>query len=809
MNSDMEGSNVWGESPLSTEANSASVLYTAASGVGTAYPNPYNAFSADDTTESKATEDERDEELSRGNNDESTEDGTTNDHPWGADTLSPQPYKTYSSIYDDNSNQLDEFRIQNELAQTMKSILLTEDKNAEDEGVSDDDEQSGNAHYDQTDHVHYVDNIHRKSDIGNPFLASSVKNEDRAVNRADINLLKEKKNELISSLTKDTSSRGFLEDDDDKVNPDELFAPSPAKTVSGLNNGVDDSPLNNLLNLAGSKSPTEAGTNEANRSSATTSDHLVKPKGFVSPNRKIKILRPRRLTKSVLRSEPSTSVKENSSKADTSRLEPVDPLSAPLQNDTQNGNNYDILSVSPGTRKQKFITESEAPLFNVNRDEVLENNRQLMSPVSSVSETDFSSPIKFDPADENVEKFDITVEDPLKVSELTDSHVVYTINTKTKSALFDSQDTTVTRRYRDFLWLYHQLLNNHPGYIIPPPPEKQVYGRFDDKFIENRRLALENMLNKISKRKVLQKDPDFILFLRSENFAEDSKERETIVFHDPDAKPPTSVQDNTSLDGPMNTMAQILNATASLGISESSSGGGFFSSLIGLNAPKYVEEDPFILEKQAYIDSLDTQLRQLTQSLDMILEKRDELTLSLQDVTTVIQQLVDLEVNVEITDILANFEELQSKVREILERGNLSQVLTFGSTVDEYVRLIGSIRNCFENRLKICNSVATLKQHQEKKEHSLAKFRARNQNQPEKIKRYEDELSKINSVLDKQILFKEEFDKIFKSELSRFEFGKVKDFKNMVEIYWESLIENQKILIELWESFYDKCKFDS
>lgn len=193
MNSDMEGSNVWGESPLSTEANSASVLYTAASGVGTAYPNPYNAFSADDTTESKATEDERDEKLSRGNNDESTEDGTTNDHPWGADTLSPQPYKTYSSIYDDNSNQLDEFRIQNELAQTMKSILLTEDKNAEDEGVSDDDEQSGNAHYDQTDHVHYVDNIHRKSDIGNPFLASSVKNEDRAVNRADINLLKEKK----------------------------------------------------------------------------------------------------------------------------------------------------------------------------------------------------------------------------------------------------------------------------------------------------------------------------------------------------------------------------------------------------------------------------------------------------------------------------------------------------------------------------------------------------------------------------------------------------------------------------------------
>ncbi|GAV26981.1 hypothetical protein PMKS-000442 [Pichia membranifaciens] len=808
----MEGSNVWGESPLSTEPNSASVLYTAASDADTAYPNPYNAFSADDTMDTKRSADDLDDSgrPEEDRNSDAREEHTTG-HPWDGDTQGAQPYKSYSSIYD-NTSHIDEFKIQNELAQTMKSILLNEEKNTDGDGGSDNDnEQTDDGHFDQTDHVHYVDNIHRKSDMGNPFLASSVKNnEGDAVNHVDINLLKEKKNELISSLTKDTNTRGFLEDDDDsKINTDELFAPSPAKIAVGLSNGVDDSPLNNLLSLAGTNASAAAEANDNNSSTAAAGDRLSKSKGFVSPNRKIKILRPRRVTKSVLRSEPSTSVKDLSSATNSSNLMSIDPLSAPLQNDTQNGNNFDIGSVSPRSRKQKFITESEAPLFNVNRDQVLENNRHPISPIPSAPVSGSFSPSKYTPADEKVEKFDITVGDPIKVGEITDAHVVYTINTKTRPDLFDSQDTTVTRRYRDFLWLYHQLLNNHPGYIIPPPPEKQVYGRFNDKFIENRRLALENMLNKISQRKVLQTDPDFIIFLRSENFTEDSKERETIVRHDPDLKVPASVDENTHLDGPMNTMAQILNATASLGISESSSGGGFFSSLIGLNAPKYVEEDPFILEKQAYIDSLDTQLRQLTQSLDMILEKRDELTLSLQDVTTVIQQLVDLEVNVEITAILSNFEELQSKVKEILERGNLSQVLTFGSTVDEYVRLIGSIRNCFENRLKICNSVATLKQHQEKKEHSLAKFRAKNQNQPEKIKRYENELSKINSVLDKQVLFKEEFDKVLKSELSRFEFGKIKDFKNMVEIYWESLIENQKILIELWESFYEKCVFDS
>lgn len=802
----MEGSNVWGDSPLAPETNSASVIFNSSysnSGTepNTNYPNPYNTFSNDETVEGinndddlNADENEDKDKISRSEN-----EGI---HDW-------KENGTQSS----NIDNIDEFKIQNELAHTMKSILLTEDhdeNNFSDEGeyYNGTNNSNNTEQYDQTDHVHYVDNnIHRKSDIGNPFLASSIQdNTSDDINRYDINILKEKKNELISSLTKDSSTNHFLEDnetDDNKVQQDNLFEISPIKNAP--NNGVDDSPLNNLLSLAGTSNIDSSESSTVSTSQNETSS-LAKAKTVVSPNRKVKMLRPRRVTKSSLRSEPvSSSTKTVASSLLSSTL---DPLSAPLQSNNDNSNSIDVISLSPGTRKQKLINESDAPLFNVNRDQVLEVNRQTLSPVSSNFVAENSSiSSKYKPEDEEKGiKFDITVGDPIKVKELTDTHVVYTITTKTKCELLEHEDTTVTRRYSDFLWLYHQLLNNHPGYIIPPPPEKQIYGRFDEKFIENRRLALENMLTRIAQRKILQTDVDFIVFLQSGNFTEESKERETIVYNNINTL--ETINSDELSNSPMNTMSQILNATESLGISESSSSGGFFSSLIGLNVSKYTEEDPYILEKQSYVESLDVQLRQLTQSLDMILEKRDELNLSLQDVTTVIQQMVDLEVNVEITDSLNNFAELQSKIREILERANLSQILTFGSTVDEYVRLIGSIRNCFDNRLKICNSVTTLKQHQEKKEHSLAKFRSKNQNAPDKIKRYEDDLSRVNNVLDKQLKFKEEFDKTFKSELSRFEFSKIKDFKNMIEIYWESLIENQKILIELWESFYDKCKFD-
>jgi sorting nexin-1/2 len=796
IDTDMEDSNVWDDSaPLGNALDSGNAAksqhgdvrdegdYDNAGTAASGYHDPYDNYNGDDIHVSQAWN----SSPLYSSGPSSGEHENEHEHEHG-----------YGTALQQDGDDVDEFKIQNELAHTMKSIFLEDEKTANgvEEEVNRNNLYSHYNHQNQ-DHVHYTDDVHRKSDAGNPFLVSSVNADDHpGMDHVDISILKEKKNQLLDSLTKESQSHGFLKDQSEignNVSADELFAGSPQKSLKG---DADDSALDNLFMSA---KEVDTSNNGSNRSETLS----LNKRGAFSPNRKVKVLRPRRITKNLLHiSEPSTAT------ISETLAGPVDPLSAPL---IVAEDHNDIGKIaSPMTRKQKFINESEAPLFNVNKDKVLQANvRSLSSVAPSGASSDNGSIASYKPDDENIENFEITVGDPLKVGELTSAHVVYAITTTSKSELFNHETTVVTRRYNDFLWLYHQLLNNHPGYIIPPPPEKQAYGRFDDKFIENRRLALEHMLRRISKRKVLQSDPDFIMFLQSENFAEESKEREAVIYNEGDSSSRPSGMTEGLIEGPMHTMAQILNATVSLGITESSSGGGFFSSLIGLNVSKYVEEDTFIMQKQAYIDSLNEQLRQLTQSLDMILEKREELALSLNDVTAVIQQLADLEVNTEITDILNNFEELQTKIKELLERGNLSQVLTFGSTVDEYIRLIGSIGNCFDNRLKICNSVMTLKQHQEKKEHNLAKLRAKNQSQTEKLRVLEEELARINNVLDKQTKSKANFDKIFKNELSKFEFDKIKDFKNMVEIYWESLIENQKILIELWESFYEKCNFDS
>lgn len=122
--------------------------------------------------------------------------------------------------------------------------------------------------------------------------------------------------------------------------------------------------------------------------------------------------------------------------------------------------------------------------------------------------------------------FSIYVGDPHKVGDLTSSHTEYSVTTKTTSKGYRNPEFTVSRRYRDFLWLYTQLHNNSPGVIIPPPPEKQSLGRFEADFVESRRAALERMLNRIAAHPILQHDSDLKLFLESDAFNVDIKNKE-------------------------------------------------------------------------------------------------------------------------------------------------------------------------------------------------------------------------------------------------------------------------------------------
>eukprot|EP01065_Artemidia_motanka_P034378 TRINITY_DN4174_c0_g3_i1.p1 TRINITY_DN4174_c0_g3~~TRINITY_DN4174_c0_g3_i1.p1 ORF type:complete len:427 (+),score=126.84 TRINITY_DN4174_c0_g3_i1:120-1283(+) len=75
--------------------------------------------------------------------------------------------------------------------------------------------------------------------------------------------------------------------------------------------------------------------------------------------------------------------------------------------------------------------------------------------------------------------FDFSVGDMRKKSSGALSYWVYTIRTKTTLEKFRQRSCVAVRRYSDFDWLRKQLIEEFPGCIIPPIPEKAFSGTLE------------------------------------------------------------------------------------------------------------------------------------------------------------------------------------------------------------------------------------------------------------------------------------------------------------------------------------------
>lgn len=61
----------------------------------------------------------------------------------------------------------------------------------------------------------------------------------------------------------------------------------------------------------------------------------------------------------------------------------------------------------------------------------------------------------------------------------------------------------VSRRYKHFDWLHDRLTEKFNVIAIPPLPDKQVSGRYEEQFIEHRRIQLQEFINYMCRHPVL------------------------------------------------------------------------------------------------------------------------------------------------------------------------------------------------------------------------------------------------------------------------------------------------------------------
>jgi len=377
--------------------------------------------------------------------------------------------------------------------------------------------------------------------------------------------------------------------------------------------------------------------------------------------------------------------------------------------------------------------------------------------------------------------FNITVGDPHKVGGATSSHTVYQVTTKVSASflqaqypptmslmeIFVSQTTskayrqptfTVARRYRDFLWLYETLHAENPGVVVPPPPEKQAVGRFDANFVESRRQALERMLNKTAAHPVLQHDSNLKMFLESEAITVDIKNREK-----------KDLLASTESKGFM----------ASVGLSVGSSG-------------KFIEHDDWFHDRRVYLDALEVQLKALYTALNTVVTQRKGLAEACGDLSASLHSLATVELSPALSGPLDGLSDLQLRIRELYDRQAQQDVLTLGIVIDEYIRLIGSVKQAFTNRQKAYHAWHAAESELQKRKQAQEKLLRQGRSQQDRLQQMGAEVQEAERRVHQSRLLFEDMGRLMRGELERFEREKVEDFRMGVETFLESAVEAQK-----------------
>ncbi|KAI7817463.1 Vps5 C terminal like-domain-containing protein [Gamsiella multidivaricata] len=360
--------------------------------------------------------------------------------------------------------------------------------------------------------------------------------------------------------------------------------------------------------------------------------------------------------------------------------------------------------------------------------------------------------------------FEITVGEPQKVGDVINPHIVYKVHIRTNSTAFKSNDFTVQRRYRDFLWLYNQLTAHNPGVIVPPVSEKHAIGRFQDEFVESRRIALERCLRKMTAHPMLYGDPDLKLFLESDSLVAEEKRQD-------------------SSKGFMTKFGETLSSATTF--------------------TKVHETDEWFESRRNQLDVLDSQLKSLLKAIEAIIKQRKDLGVASAEFGESIVSLAGAELNKPLANSLLVLGNLKIRIKELHDKQAHMDVLTLEHTADEYIRTIGSIKIAFMARAKFNQNMVQAQNDLSKKKANFDKMsQPSRKTKPERLQQLQQEITEAEQRVDSTKKDFEEISSLIRQEFDRFDREKVEDFKQSVEAFLASMVKHQREIVGLWENYF-------
>ncbi|OAD00751.1 hypothetical protein MUCCIDRAFT_156633 [Mucor lusitanicus CBS 277.49] len=219
---------------------------------------------------------------------------------------------------------------------------------------------------------------------------------------------------------------------------------------------------------------------------------------------------------------------------------------------------------------------------------------------------------------------------------------------------------------------------------------------------------------------------------------------------------------------------------------------------------KFVEVDEWFESKKNQLDALEAQLKGLLKSVEGVVKQRKELGSATSDFGESMFPLASAELNRNLSTHLMVLGEIQKKMKDLHEQQAQYDIITLENTIDEYIRIIGSIRIAFNARIKAYQTYQQAESEYQKKVAIMEKLKQ--QRKPEKLVSSQQELNEMKDKVEELQQDFQDISKLIKNELDRFDKEKVEDFRDSVEQFLRSMIEHQKQIIALWETYFEQTE---
>uniref|UniRef100_A0A9J7WZ87 Sorting nexin-1 n=1 Tax=Cyprinus carpio carpio TaxID=630221 RepID=A0A9J7WZ87_CYPCA len=321
------------------------------------------------------------------------------------------------------------------------------------------------------------------------------------------------------------------------------------------------------------------------------------------------------------------------------------------------------------------------------------------------------------------------------------AYMAYKVSTQTSLTMFRSKTFTVRRRFSDFLGLFEKLSEKHSqNGYIIPPPP-------------------EKSILGMTKVKVGKEDPSSAEFVERRRAALE-RYLQRVVCH------PSLLQDP--------------------------------------DVREFLEKEEWFDEKIQDVENEEQHLRKLHVMVESLVNHRKELSGNTAVFAKSVAMLGSSEDNTALSRALSQLAEVEDRIEQLHQEQASNDFFTFSELLADYIRLLGAVRGCFDQRMKAWQRWQDAENMLQKKRETEAKLLWANK--PDKLQQAKDEIAEWEAKVTQ---YERDFERIsatVRKEVIRFDKEKARDFKRQIIKYLESVLHSQQQMIKYWEAFLPEAK---